>query len=165
MVKVAEKQKYCYLLWNPLQVKIKSEMESSRTSLASGTYSRTHFDVLGLEASSPWPPSLRSSKIAQPSARGQHYFLNRWYFVGIRQKPRGKFANTFFVFRNWSIDLAKRASPPNWNFTNDKNVTKKAYCFISFSFFLAFFAYTSSEQQYWTPGAPGPPQINFCQPR
>ena len=48
------------------------EVESSRTSLAS----RTHFEVLGLEASSPWPwpRSLRSSKIALSSARGQHYF-------------------------------------------------------------------------------------------
>ena len=47
-----------------------------RTSLASRTSSRTHFEVLGLglEASSPWPWSLRSSKIALSSARGQHYF-------------------------------------------------------------------------------------------
>ena len=45
-----------------------AEVESSRTFLAS----RTHFEVLGLEASSPWPwpQSLRSSKTAQPSARG-----------------------------------------------------------------------------------------------
>ena len=52
------------------------EVESSRTSLAS----RTHFEVLGLEASSPWPwplpRSLKSTKIALSSARGQHYFLN-----------------------------------------------------------------------------------------
>ena len=56
------------------------EVESSRTSLASRTFSRTHFEVLGLglEASSPWPwhRSLKSSKIALSSARGQHYFLN-----------------------------------------------------------------------------------------
>ena len=57
-----------------------SEVESSRTSLASRTSSRTHFEVLGLglEASSPWPwpwpRSLRSSKTALSSARGQHYF-------------------------------------------------------------------------------------------
>ena len=72
------------------------EVESSRTSLAS----RTHFEVLGLETSSPcrWPRSLRSLKIALFSARGHHYFLNRWNFVGKRQKPRGKFANTFFCF-------------------------------------------------------------------
>ena len=41
--------------------------------------SRTRFEVLclGLEASSPWPwpRSLRSSKIALSSARGQHYLL------------------------------------------------------------------------------------------
>ena len=55
-----------------------AEVESSRTSLASKTSSRTHFEVLGLglEASSPWPwpRSLRSSKIALSSAQGQHYF-------------------------------------------------------------------------------------------
>ena len=116
------------LNWKPhiqyLQTKLSPELESSRTSLAS----RTHFEVLslGLEASSPWPwpRSLRSSKIALSSTRGQHYFLNRWNFVEKRQKPREKFTNTFFIFRNWSIGLAKRASQPNWNFTNDKNVTK-----------------------------------------
>ena len=78
--------------------------------------SRTHFQVLGLglEVSSlwPWPRRLRSSKIALSSARGQHHFLNRWSFVGKRQKPRGKFANTVILFRNLSIGLAKRASPP-----------------------------------------------------
>ena len=105
-------------------------MESSRTSLASRTSSSTYFQVLGLglEASSPWPwpRSLRSSKTALSSARGQHYFMNRWNFVWKRQKPREKFASTFFVFRNWSVGLAKRASPPpNRNFTNDKNVKKK----------------------------------------
>ena len=141
-------------------------MESSRTSLASRTSSRTHFEVLGLglglEASNPWPwpRSLRSSKIALSSARGQHYFLNRWNFVRKRQKPRGKFANTFFVFRNWNIGVAKRASPQLKFHLCDK----KACCFFSFSFFLAFFACTSSEQQYWRLGAPGPPQINFCLP-
>ena len=86
--------KRTYVRWRCLP-----EVESSRTSLASRTSSRTHFQVLGLglEASSPWlwPRSLRSSKIAQSSARGQHYFLNRWNFVGKRQKPRRKFANTF----------------------------------------------------------------------
>ena len=49
----------------------------------------------------PWPQSLKSSKIALSSARGQHYFLNRLNLVGKRQKPRGKFAKTFFVFLNW----------------------------------------------------------------
>ena len=51
------------------KVPYKAEVESSRT----------HFGVLGLEASSPWPwpRSLRSSKIVLSSARGQHYFLNR----------------------------------------------------------------------------------------
>ena len=130
-------------------------------------------DVLGLEDVLedtfwspwpwPWPRSVRSLKIALSSARGQHYFLTRWNFVGKRQKHRENFANTFFVFRNWSIGVAKRASP-QLKFYQWQKCDKKAYCFFSFSFFLAFFAYTSSEQQYWRPGAPGPPQINFCQP-
>ena len=67
-------------------------------------------DVLGLEDTFwspwPWPRSLKTSKIVLSSARGQHYFLNRWNFVGKRQKPRGKFANTFFVFLNSSIGVA-----------------------------------------------------------
>ena len=146
------------------------EVESSRTSLASRTSSRTHFEVLGLslglEASSPWPwpRSLRSSKITLSSAWGQHYFLNRWNFVGKRQKPRGNFCKCLFCFPQLERRLSQAGLPPlpNWNFTNDKNV-KKAYCFFSFSLFLAFFAYTSSEQQFWRPGAPGPPKINFCQ--
>ena len=131
-------------------------------SLASRTSSRTHFQVLGLglEASSPWPRSLRSSKIALSSARGQHYFLNRWNFVGKRQKPRGKFANTVFVFRNWSIGLAKRASHPI-EISPMTKMWQKTNCFCSFSFFVAFFAYTSSEQWYWRPGAPEPPQNQF----
>ena len=107
---------------------------------------------LGLEDLSPWKlpcPRLEDSTI-----------FDRWNFVGKRQKPRGKFANTFF-FRNWSISLAKRASPP-LKFHQWQKCAKKAYCFFSFSFFLALFAYTSSEQQYWRPGASGPPQIIFA---
>ena len=109
-------------------------------------------DVLGLEDTFwspwPWPRSLKFSKIALSSARGQYYFINSWNFVEKRQKPRGKFASTFFVFLTWSIDVAKgrmAGGPPlpNWNFTNDKNVTKKPYSSFSFSFFLAFFVYNS----------------------
>ena len=50
-----------------------SEVESSRTSLASRTSSRSHFKVLGLEGQ---VLGLKSSKIGLSSARGQHYFLN-----------------------------------------------------------------------------------------
>ena len=90
-----------------------AEVESPRTSLAS----RTHFEFLGLglepRRSSPWLRCLKFSKIALSSTRGQHYFSNRRNFVGKRRKPRGKFANNFFVFRNWSIGLAKWTSPLN----------------------------------------------------
>ena len=48
--------------------------------------------------SSPWLGSLKSSKIILFSARGQHYFLNRWNFVEKRQKPCGKLEKTFFLY-------------------------------------------------------------------
>ena len=96
----------------------------------------------------PWPRSLKSSKIALSSARGQHYFLNSWNFVGKRQKPRGKFASTFFVFLTWSIDVAKgrmAGGPPpsQLKFHQWQKCDKKAYSSFSFSFFLAFFVYNS----------------------
>ena len=118
-----------------------AELETSRTSLATMTSSRTHFEVLGLglEASSPWPwswlRSLRSSKIALSSARGQHYFLNSWNFVWKRQKPRGKLANTFFVFRNWSIGVAKLASPPI-EISPMTKMWQKNLLFLQFEFFF-----------------------------
>ena len=127
-----------------------AEVEFLRTSLASKTSSRTHFEALGLEASSPWPwpRSLRSSKIALSSARGQHYFFNRWNFVGKRLRPRRKFANTFFCFPQLEHRLSQTGLLPQLKFHQWQKCDKKAYCFFSFSFFLAFFAYTSSEQQY-----------------
>ena len=115
-----------------------AEVESSRTSLAS----RTHFEVLGLglEASNPWPwpRSPRSSKIGLSSAREQHYFLNRWNFVGKRQKPRGKFVNTFFVFRNRSIGLAKRDSPPI-EISPMTKMWQKSLLFLQFQFLFSVF--------------------------
>ena len=103
----------------------------------------------GLEALGP-------RKLPCPRLRGQHYFFNRWNFVEKRQKPRGKFANTFFVFHSWNIGLAKLTPPLQLKFHQWQKRDKKAYCFFSFSFFLAFFAYTSSEQQYWRAGARDP---------
>ena len=96
----------------------------------------------------PWPRSLKSSKIALSSARGQHYFLSSWNFVGKRQKPRRKFASTFFVFLSWSMGVAKGRRtggppPPQLKFHQWQKCDKKAYSFFSFSFFLAFFAYNS----------------------
>ena len=46
----------------------------------------------------PWPQSLKSSNIAGLRTA---LFLNRWNFVGKRQKPRGKISKTFFVFLTW----------------------------------------------------------------
>ena len=96
----------------------------------------------------PWPRSLKSSKIALSSARGQHYFLNSWNFLGKRQKPRRKFANTFFVFLTSSIGVAKGRmaggpSPSQLKFQQWQKCYKKAYSSFSFSFFWAFFVYNS----------------------
>ena len=79
------------LVWTP-------EVESSRMSLASRTFSSPW-----PRRSSPWPGprSLKSSKIALSSARGQHYFLYPRNLVEKRQKPCGKLAKTFLVFHNW----------------------------------------------------------------
>ena len=139
------------------------KVESSRTSLASRTSSRTHFEVLGLglEASSfwwPWPRSLRSSKIALFSARWQHYFLNRRNFVGKRQKPHEKFADIFFVFRNRSIGLDKRASPPI-KISPMTKMWQKSLLFLQFQVLFSIFRFTSSEQEYWWPGSLGPRDI------
>ena len=107
-------------------------MGSLRTFLASKTSSRTHFEVpclvledqvLGfdLKASSP-------QKLPCPRPRTALFF-NSWNFVGKRQKPRGKFANTFFVFLYWSIGVIspfhQRQKLNHGNFTNDKNLKKK----------------------------------------
>ena len=101
-----------------------------------------HEDVLGLENTFwnpwPWPRSLRSSKIALSPAWGQHYFLTRWNFVGKRQKPRGKFANTFFVFRNRSLGLAKRASPPI-EISPMTKMWQKSQLFLQFQFLFSIF--------------------------
>ena len=72
--------------------KFHPEVESSRTSLASRTSSRTHFEVLGLEALGPRKlpcPQLEDSTIFESLK-----------FCWKRQKPRRKFVNTFFVLRN-----------------------------------------------------------------
>ena len=75
------------------------------------TRGRVLEDVLGLEDTfwslRPWPRSFESLKIALSSARGQHYFLNHWNFVGKRQKPCGKLAKTFFCFPQLEIAWKK----------------------------------------------------------
>ena len=129
------------------------------------TSSRTHFEVLGLglEASSPWPRSLRSSKIVLSSARGQHYFWTVEILLKTRETSR-KICKYFFYFAQLEHRLSQVGLSPQLKFHQWQKCDKKAYCSFSFSFFLAFFVYTSSEQQYWRPRAPGPPKINFCQP-
>ena len=104
-------------------------------------------DVLGLEDTfwSPWswPRSLKSSNIALSSARGQHYFF--WTVVISLENARNLAENlqTPFCFphlehrrRQWKDGRAS----PQLKFHQWQKCDKKAYCFFSFSFFLAFFA-------------------------
>ena len=108
------------------------EVESSRTSLASRTSSRTHFEVLGLglglesqvlglslglEASSP-------RKLPCPRLEDSTIFWTvefRWKTPETSQK----ICEHLLVFLTWSIGVAKGRGTgvrplPNWNFTNDK---------------------------------------------
>ena len=104
-------------------------------------------DVLGLEdiledrfwSSWPWPRSLKSSKIALSSARGQHYLLNCWNFVGKRQKLRRKFAKTFFCFPQ--VEIA-------W-----KKILKTLFLktFFAWKKFLKIFFLKSLEKNFWRP--------------
>ena len=91
------------------------EVESSRTSLAS----RTHFEVLGLglEATSPRKlpcPWLEDSTIFEPLK------FCRKTPVTLR-----KICKYLFYFAQLEHRLSQPGLPPNWNFTNDQNVTKK----------------------------------------
>ena len=77
------------------------EVESSSTSLASRTSSRTHFEVLGHEAQ-VLGLGLKKASILQklPCSwlEDSTIFLSPQKFIGKRQKPRRNFVKTFFVF-------------------------------------------------------------------
>ena len=51
-----------------------------------------------------------------------------------------------FLFSQLEHRLSQAGLPPQLKFHQRQKCDKKAYCF--FRFFLAFFAYTSSEQPY-----------------
>ena len=110
-------------------------------------------DVLGLEDTFwspwpwprrsspwPWPRSLKSSKIALSSARGQHYF----WIVEISLENARNFAENLrkpFLFSfTWSIGVAKGRGtggppPPQLKFHQWQNVTKKPnFSSVSVSF-------------------------------
>ena len=119
---------------------------------------------LGLEASSPWPwpRSLKSSKIALSSARGQHYF---WTVEILFKTPETslKICKYLFYFAQLERRLSQAGLPPI-EISSMIKMWQKSLLFLQFQFLFRVFVYTSSEQQYWRPRAPGPPKINFCQP-
>ena len=81
------------------------EVESSRTSLASRTSSRTHFEVLGLGLE-----ALSARNLPCPRLEDSTSF---WTVEILLENARNLAENlrTPFFFRNWSIGRAKRASP------------------------------------------------------
>ena len=128
-----------------LKLAYEAEVESSRTSLAS----RTHFEVLGLEASSPWPwpRSLTSSKIVLSPAREQHYFFEPLKFCWKTPETSPKICKYLFCFPQLEHRLSQAGLPPNRNFTNEK-IWQKSLLFLQFQFLFSVFRFTSSEQQY-----------------
>ena len=103
-----------------------SEVESSRTSLAS----RTHFEVLGLglKASSPWswPRSLRSSKITA-------LFFKQLKFCWKTPENSRKICKYLFCFPQLEHRLSQVGLPRNRNFTNDKKPIVSLVSFYRFS--------------------------------
>ena len=105
----------------------KAEVESSRTS------SRTHFEVLGLglglEASSPWPwpRSLQVLENCPVLGSRTALFFEPLKFRWKTPETSRKICEHLFCFPQ--LEHRRRQGeggrPPNCNFTNDKNVTKK----------------------------------------
>ena len=95
---------------------------------------------LGIEASGPrkLPCSrLEDSTIFEPLK-----------FCFNTPETSRKICKYLFCFPQLEHWLSQAGLPPQLNFHQWQKCDKKAYCFFSFSFSLAFFAHTSSEQQY-----------------
>ena len=112
--------------------------------------------VLGLEALGP-------RKLPCPRLEDSIIF---WTVKILLKTPETsqKICKYLSYFAQLERRLSQAGLPPQLKFHQWQKCDKKAYCFFSFSFFLAFFVYTSSKQQYWRPRVPRPPKINFCQP-
>ena len=71
-------------------------------------------------------------------------FFEPLKFVGKRQKPRRKFANTFFVFLNWSIGVAKeggtrKPAPLPIEISPITRMCQKSLLFLQFQFLFSIF--------------------------
>ena len=80
-----------------------TEVESSRTSLASSTSSRTHFELFLALASKVKSLASKPQVLENCPVLGSRtaLFFKSLKLVGKLQKPRGKFSKTFFVFFFW----------------------------------------------------------------
>ena len=99
----------------PLLLQYLPEVESLKTSLASRTSSRTHFEVLGLEASSrrklPCPRIEDNTifwtvEISLENAKNLAENLRRPFFVFLKwRSPEKNFLKTFFCLKKFFQDL------------------------------------------------------------
>ena len=101
--------------------KLVSEVESSRTSLASRTSSRTHFEVLGLGLGLE---ALGPRKLPCPRLEDSTFF-EPLKFCRKTPETLRKICKYLFYFPQLEHRLSQAGIPANCNFTNDKNVTKK----------------------------------------
>ena len=95
---------------------------------------------LGLEALGPRKlacPRLEDSSIFKPLK-----------FCWKTPESSRKICKYLFYFAQLEHRLSQAGLPPPIEISPKTKMWQKAYCFFSFSFFLAFFVYTSSEQQY-----------------
>ena len=111
---------------------------TSRTSLSSRTSSRTHFEVLGLETSSPWPRTLRSSKIALSSARGQHYFWTVEILLKTPETSR-KICKYLLCFTQLEHRLSQAGLPLLIEISPMTKLCQKSLLFIHFQFLFSIF--------------------------
>ena len=121
-----EKKQFIYQRWSPW------ERPWPRGHILKSLALALKPQVLGLGLEALGPRKLLCPRLENST------FLNRWNFVGKRQKPRRKFANTFFVFRNGNIGLAKRAPPPI-EISPMTKMWQKSLLFLQFQYLFSIF--------------------------
>ena len=136
-------------------------MESLRTSLAS----RTHFEVLGLEGQVlglglevSSPPKLPCPQLKNSTTVFFEQLKFRWKMPETSRKLCVHFFCFLLLEHRRSQEGGQPPHPPI-EISPMTKCNKKVYCFFSFSFFLAFFAYNSNYNNNITNH--GPPSIQF----
>ena len=116
-----------------------TEVESSRTSLASRTSSRTHFEVLGLglEVSSPWPWPRTRRKLPCPRLEDSTIFEPLKFCRKTPETSR-KICKYLFYFAQLEHRLSQAGLPPIEIFPMTK-MRQKSLLFLQFQFLFSVF--------------------------